>query len=390
MEPMNSWITAARGNAHFVDALIPDYVRSFEAYVPSKPDRQLMLEYGAPFLHRLNNNENALGAPPAARQVIADYPLGRLSVYPSGDAYDLRQALAARFGFDADRFLVGNGSCEVITSIIKAFCERGDNIVTADKTFAVYEWVAEFSGVEARLVPLRDNAFDPEAMLARIDRRTKIVFVCNPNNPTGSYWSTDVLVDFLERAGERIVVVDEAYCEFVEQSDYPDAMTLMERFPNVVVFRTFSKMYALASLRVGYLAGTAPVVDAVRRTSTTYSVNSLGQIAAQAALTDTSGHLDRSRAQVREAREFLRTVCGEIDLPVVSGEGNYLMIKVPINDTLMYRRLMRRGFMVRSMTGFRFPGWIRVTLGDAAVMAAFAEVLRDEIATLRRGATPAR
>ena len=384
---MSGWKNLGRSDAHFVDGLVPDYVRSFQAYVPSKPDHQLMLEYGAPFLHRLNNNENALGPPPDARQVIADYPLKRLSIYPSGDAYDLRQALAARFGFDAGRFLVGNGSCEVITSIIKAFCERGDNIVTADKTFAVYEWVAEFSGIEARLVPLLDNAFDPEGMLARIDRRTKIVFVCNPNNPTGSYWSTEVLVDFLERAGkQRIVVVDEAYCEFVEQSDYPDAMSLMERFPNVVVFRTFSKMYALASLRVGFLAGSAPVVDAVRRTSTTYSVNSLGQIAAQAALADTSDHLGRSRTLVRAAREFLGTVCAELDLPVVSGEGNYIMIKVPINDTLMYRRLMRRGFMVRSMTGFRFPGWIRVTLGDAAVMAEFADVLRTEILTLRQGA----
>ena len=149
-------------------------------------------------------------------------------------------------------------------------------------------------------------------------------------------------------------------------------------------------MYALASLRVGFLVGTAPVVDAVRRTSTTYSVNSLGQIAAQAALADTSDHLGRSRTLVREAREFLCKACGEIDLPVVSGEGNYLMIKVPINDTLMYRRLMRRGFMVRSMTGFRFPGWIRVTLGDAAVMAEFADVLRTEILTLRQGAAAQR
>ena len=384
---MSTSHTLGRGNAHFVDELIPDYVRNFEAYIPSKPDRQLMLDYGAPFLHRLNNNENALGAPPAARQVIAEYSLPRLSIYPSGDAYDLRQALGVRFGFDADRFLVGNGSCEVISAVIKAFCERGDNIVTADKTFAVYEWVAEFSGIEGRLVPLLDNAFDPEAMLARIDRRTKIVFVCNPNNPTGSYWPTDVLVDFLERAGEqRIVVIDEAYCEFVEKSDYPDAMNLMERFPNVVVFRTFSKMYALASLRVGFLTGTAPVVDAVRRTCTTYSVNSLGQIAAQAALADTTGHLVRSRAMVHQARDFMRSLCSELDLPVVSGEGNYLMIKVPINDTLMYRRLMRRGFMVRSMTGFRFPGWIRVTLGDPAVMAGFAQVLRAEIQMLRQGA----
>jgi histidinol-phosphate aminotransferase len=371
--------------AHCVDDLIPEYVRNFQAYVPSKPDHLLMREYGAPFLHRLNNNENPLGPPPAARQAIERYPVDRLAIYPSGDAFDLRQALGERFAFSADRFLVGNGSSEVITSIMKAFCERGDNIVTADKTFAVYEWVAEFSGIEARLTPLRDNAFDPEAMLARIDRRTKIVFICNPNNPTGSYWSTDVLVDFLERVGEKcIVVIDEAYFEYVDKDDYPDAMTLIGRFPNVVVFRTFSKMYALAGLRVGFMTGSAAVVDAVKRTYVTYSVNNLAQIAAQAALADDSDHLVRSRQMVGAARAFLGQLFDVLELPSIGGEGNYIMVKVPINDTLMYRRLMRRGIMVRSMTGFRFPGWIRVTLREAEVMEQFAKIFATEIRALRQ------
>lgn len=367
-----------------VDALIPDYVRRFEAYVPSRPDHLLMQEYGAPFLLRLNNNENTLGPPAAAQRVIDEYPTQRLSIYPSGDAYDLRQALAQRFGWNADRFLVGNGSCEVIGAIIKAFCERGDNIVTADKTFAVYEWVAEFSGIEARLVPLREQAFDPEAMLARVDARTKVVFVCNPNNPTGTYWPRQVLVDFLERIGGRcIVVVDEAYAEYVDKPDYPDAMALMTHFPNVVVFRTFSKMYALAALRVGYLVATAPVVAAVRRTYVTYSVNTLAQLAAQAALFDDGVHIRASQAVVREARAFLEALFTTLELPFVSGEGNYIMTQVPINDTLMYRRLMRRGMMVRSMTGFRFPGWIRVTLREHEAMARFAQALTDEIRSLR-------
>lgn len=368
----------------FVDQLIPEYVRNFQAYVPSKPDHLLMQEYGAPFLHRLNNNENPLGPPPAARQAIDSYPVERLAIYPSGDAFDLRQALSERFGFSTDRFLVGNGSCEVITSIIKAFCERGDNIVTADKTFAVYEWVAEFSGIEARLTPLRDHAFDPEAMLARIDRRTKIVFVCNPNNPTGSYWPTDVLTDFIERVGEnRIVVIDEAYFEYVDKPDYPDAMKLMARFPNVVVFRTFSKMYALAGLRVGFMVGSSEVADAVRRTYITYSVNNLAQLAARAVLSDDGSHVARSRQMVHAARAFLGKLFDDLELPTVSGEGNYIMVKVPINDTLMYRRLMHKGIMVRSMTGFRFPGWIRVTLREASVMEEFAEVFSGEIRALR-------
>lgn len=367
-----------------LDALIPEYVRRFQAYIPSKPDHLLMQEYGTPLLHRLNNNENPLGPPPVAAQVIAAFPPERAAIYPSGDSYDLRSALGERFGIAADRFLVGNGSCEVISSVIKAFCQPGDNIITADKTFAVYEWVAEFSGIEARLTPLRDYAFDPQGMLDRIDRKTKILFLCNPNNPTGSYWNQQVLIDFLEQVGEeRIVVVDEAYREYVEDPKFPDAIELMDRFPNLVVFRTFSKMYALAGLRCGYLAGTGEVVDVVRRTSVAYSVNVQAQQAALAALSGDAGHIAATRALVREGKTFLGRVCDDLDLETVSGEGNYLMIRSPINDMLMYRRLMKRGMMVRTMTGFRFPGWIRVSLREMAVMRSFAEALAEEIKAIR-------
>lgn len=367
-----------------LDALIPDYVRRFQAYIPSKPDHLLMREYGTPLLHRLNNNENPLGPPPAAARVIAAFPPERAAIYPSGDSFDLRAALGERFGISPDRFLVGNGSCEVISSVIKAFCQPGDNIVTADKTFAVYEWVAEFSGIEARLVPLQDYAFDPQGMLDRIDRNTKILFVCNPNNPTGTYWTRQVLIDFLEQVGEeRIVVVDEAYREYVEDPEYPDTIALMERFPNLIVFRTFSKMYALAGLRSGYLVGTDAVVEVVRRTSVAYSVNVQAQQAALAALSDDQQHIAATRALTLQGKAFLRGVCGDLDLETVGGEGNYLMIRTPINDMLMYRRLMKRGMMVRTMTGFRFPGWIRVTLGKMAVMERFAEILAEELQTIR-------
>lgn len=367
-----------------LDALIPDYVRAFQAYIPSRPDHLLMREYGISLLHRLNNNENPLGPPLAAVRAIAAFPPQQAAIYPSGDSYDLRAALGRRFGISPDRFLVGNGSCEVISSVIKAFCRPGDNIVTADKTFAVYEWVAEFSGIEARLTPLRDYAFDPQGMLDRMDGRTKILFVCNPNNPTGSYWKRQVLVDFLEQAGEdRIVVVDEAYREYVEQPDYPDALQLMERFPNLVVFRTFSKMYALAGLRAGYLVGSDAVVEVVRRTSIAYSVNVLAQRAALAALSGDREHIAATRALARQGKAFLGKVCDDLELETVSGEGNYLMIRVPINDMLMYRRLMKRGMMVRTMTGFRFPGWIRVTLREMAVMERFAEALKEEMRAIR-------
>jgi Histidinol-phosphate/aromatic aminotransferase and cobyric acid decarboxylase len=258
--------------------LVPEYIRSFEAYVPSCPDPELMRLYGVNHLHRLNNNENALGPPPAARKVIQDFEAQRSAIYPSGDSFFLRKTLAERFGKDPNRFLVGNGSCEVIASVIKAFCEKGDNIITADKTFAVYEWVAEFSGFQARLIPLRNYGYDPDAMLAAMDRRTKILFVCNPNNPTGTWWDRDTMERFLRQVdGRAIVVVDEAYREYVDDERFPDGMELMERHPNVVVFRTFSKMYALAGLRVGYVCGQREVVEYIRRTHIVYSVNGVGQ-----------------------------------------------------------------------------------------------------------------
>jgi len=367
-----------------IDALVPEYVRNFQAYIPSKPDHLLMKEYGIPFLYRLNNNENFLGPPDAACRIIEAFEAGNSLVYPSGDSYDLRSALAVKLGISEDRLIVGNGSCEVITAVIKSLCESGDNIITADKTFAVYEWVAEFSGIDARLVPLHNYTFDPQAMLDRIDRRTKIIFLCNPNNPTGTYWPEPLLISFIEQAGEdRIIVIDEAYREYVETTDYPDGLKLMERFPNVVVFRTFSKMYALAGLRVGYLAGVEELVAAVRRTFVAYSVNTLAQQAARAAISNDTEHITQTRKMVREARIFLKQVCEQIDLDCIGTEGNYLMIRSPVNDLLMYRRLMKKGMMVRSMTGFRFPGWIRVTLREEAVMAAFANVLSDETKAVR-------
>ena len=359
-----------------LDRLVPDYVRKFEPYIPSKPDSELMKLYGCSRLFRLNNNENPLGPPPAARELLSRFRSDRVAVYPSGDAYFLRQKLAARHGLDPEQFLVGNGANEVIAFVIKAFCQEGDNIVTADKTFAVYEWVAQFSGFEARLAPLRDFGFDDQAMLDRIDERTKIVFVCNPNNPTGTYWDEARLRRFLEAvAGRCIVVVDEAYFEFVEEPDFPDGIRLLRDYPNLVVFRTFSKMYGLAGLRIGYLAGGRSVVDVVRRTCVVYSVNTLAQEAALAALED-DDHLARTRALVRSEKAYLLQELTRMGLKTQSGEGCYVMARLPLSDTLAYRRLMARGIMIRSMTGFRFPNWIRVSVAGHEAMEAFVSALR--------------
>jgi len=359
-----------------LDRLVPSHVKRFEAYIPSKPDDVLMKLYGCSRLFRLNNNENPLGPPPSAQKVIKEFPPPKASIYPSGDAYHLRYRLAEKFGLHPDQILVGNGANEVITFVIKAFCQEGDNIITADKTFAVYEWVAEFSGFKAKLVPLKDFGFDDEGMLQEIDDRTKIIFICNPNNPTGKYWDEVKLRRFLDRiGGNQIVVVDEAYFEFVEKEDYPNGIYLISEYPNLVIFRTFSKMYALAGLRIGYLVGSLDVVNIIRKTCVVYSVNALAQLAAVACLDDEEEHIFKTREMVKEGKEFLKRELKNLGLTTVSGEGNFIMVKLPINDNLAYRRLMTQGVMVRTMTGFRFPNWIRVTIHKMEAMEAFVESL---------------
>lgn len=376
--------------------LAPAHVRGFEAYVPSPPDAELMRRFGLPRLLRLHNNENHLGPPPSAKAVLDafhDGPPGmparpaRAALYPSGDCFDLRRVLAARHGKDPEQFLVGNGSCEVIASVIKAFCEPGDNIVTADRTFAVYEWVAEFSGIEARLTPLLpwpNAAFDPQAMLDAMDARTKILFVCNPNNPTGGRWDQAAMEAFLDAvAGRAVVVLDEAYFEYVDLPDHPDGMRLMERHPNLVVFRTFSKMYGLAGLRVGWLCGGLEAVDVIRRTHLVYSVNAPGQEAALAAIADPAedaAHVAATRRMVAEGKAFLRQTASRLGLETLGGEGNWLLLKVPMADTLLARRLLLRGVMVRAMTSFRFPGHVRVSMAPLPMLEALAQALEESLA----------
>lgn len=365
-----------------LERLVPPHVKEFEAYIPSKPDDELRALYGCPVLYRMNNNENPLGPPAAAREVLDRFDPARAAVYPSGDAWHLRNRLAERFGMSPEAFIVGNGANEVITFVIKAFCREGDNIVTADRTFAVYEWVARFSGYEARVIPLVDDTFDDEAMLAAVDDRTKILFVCNPNNPTGTYWNEEKLIRFLDAVGgRRIVVVDQAYGEFVDKPDFPDAMKLIGRYPNLVVFRTFSKMYGLAALRIGYLAGDPAVVDVIRRTCVVYSVNTLAQEAALASLDDDGPHIEATRQVCREARQILREGGRRLGLECTLREGNYAILKLPLSDTLAYRLLMKKGYMVRTLTGFRQPGCVRISFHRPEVMrglvGALEEILRN-------------
>lgn len=359
-------------------SITPDYIRSINPYIPSAPDAVLMERYGITHLHRLNNNENPLGPEPSAKALLDAYEMDSTSIYPYGDSYFLKHTLAEQFGMEPDQFLVGNGSNEAITCVVKAFCQAGDNIITADRTYATYEWIAEFSGIEPRLVPLdQQYGFDLPAMLKAADENTKVFFICNPNNPTNTWHTEDELCAFIEAAGNRIVVIDEAYCEFVEDPNFPDGMKLLKRYPNLIVFRTFSKMYGLAALRVGYLCGSFECIDIVRRAYVVYSVNALGQAAAASAVKNGAAHIAATRALVRETGPYVLGRMRDMGIETLSGPAFFFMAKMPCSDTSVYQRLMKRGVMVRTMTGFRFPNWIRVTFSTKEVMKCFADALED-------------
>ncbi|MFZ2959210.1 MAG: histidinol-phosphate transaminase [Candidatus Ozemobacteraceae bacterium] len=358
-----------------LDRLVPIFVRGFSPYFADKPDAELMKFYGCSRLLRLNNNENPLGPPLAARHALEEFSSRGAAIYPNADSFDLRHRLSEVFWLPPDQFLVGSGANEILGFVIRSFCQSGDNIVTADRTFSAYESVARFSGIEARLTPLKDFEFDEKALLAAIDEKTKLIFICNPNNPTGTWWSKERLYAFMDRiAGRRIVVLDEAYAEFVERSEFPDGMKLIDQYPNLLVFRTFSKMYGLAGLRIGYIVGSREVVEIVRRASFASSINTPAQITASLALGDPA-HIFQTREMVRIGKEYLLREFRRMGLNPIGEEGNFLMIRVPMNDALVFRKLMLKGIMVRTMTGFRFPNHIRISIGELPAMQALVEAL---------------
>lgn len=352
-----------------------------------RPDQELLRFYGVERLQRLHNNENLLGPPPAAQEAIVRFSSVEASLYPSGDAYYLRRALAELHGLDPEQFVAGNGACELISNLVRAFCEPGDNILTADKTFALYEWSGQSAGVETRLLPLHpvEHCFDELALLDAIDRRSKLLFLCNPNNPTGKYWPREKLVRFLEAvAGRVIVVLDEAYAEYVEREDYASGLELLREHDNIVVLRSFSKIYGLSGLRVGYACAAARVLDPLRSASLVYSVNRLAQSAAVAALGD-DAHLRATRRMTNESKARVLGRLAALGLPVVHGEGNFLIARVPLSDTLLARKMLLRGYLVRPMSSFRFPNWIRLTLGPVELMEEFCGELETTLKDMSPG-----
>lgn len=352
---------------------VAPYVRALMPYVPGKPASALEREYGLSQVVKLASNENPLGPSPRALAALQK-AAAELHRYPDGDATDLRTALGERFAVPSSRILLGNGSNEILTLLGRILLRPGDEAVMSEGAFIVYLLATQSGGATRVAVPAVDYAHDLDAMADAIGPKTRAVFLANPNNPTGTMFGREAWDRFLARVPEDVVVVcDNAYAEYVEDPDYPDAITTPDAHPGLVAVRTFSKIYGLAGLRVGYGVGPTWLVDLVDRMRDPFNVNHLAQAAALAALDDHE-HVETCRRTNQAGLTFLERVCRALGVSFVPSRGNFLLVEVG-DAPEAYEALLRAGVITRPVAGYGLPRHLRVSVGTPEENSAFAQAL---------------
>ena len=359
----------------------PAYIRAIAPYQPGKPISELAREMGLDEadIVKLASNENPLGVSPKARLAIAA-ALDDLALYPDGNGFQLKSAIATKLGVELGGIVLGNGSNDVLELVARAFLAPGTSAVYSQHAFAVYPLATQAAGAVGIETPARAFGHDLSAMLAAIREDTRVVFIANPNNPTGTLLDADSLQAFLESVPSRVVVVlDEAYGEFLDAELQVPSVDWLARFPNLVLTRTFSKAYGLAGLRVGFALAQADVAGMLNRVRQPFNVNSLALLGAEAAINDTefiaaSKRInDAGRAQLVQGFELL-------GLEFIPSYGNFICVRVGAAGEV-FQSLLRRGVIVRPIGNYGMPEYLRVSIGlpeqNARFLAALAEILEQ-------------
>ena len=351
-------------------------IRGLPVYEPGKPLEEVKRELGLDEVIKLASNENPFGCSPRVVESLSS-EFSSLTLYPEGTAPKLRQALSERLKVDPEGIILGNGSDEIIQMISRAYLESGDEVVMADRTFPRYKTQTLIEGARPVEVPLREGVHDLPAMLREVTPRTKILWVCNPNNPTGTIVDQASLIELLEDLPDHVLVVlDEAYAEYVTDPDYPNSIALLNKYPRLIVLRTFSKIHGLASLRVGYGLAHPDIVRELDRVREPFNVNRLAQRAALAALED--------EAFVRDCRDQNRKeiekICRRLDewkLSYYPAHGNFILLDTgrPADESFQF--LLQRGVIVRSGMALGYPTSIRVTAGTPEQNERFLDALAE-------------
>ena len=351
-------------------------IADIKPYIPGKPIQEVRRELGLNDVIKLASNENPLGPSPLAVKAINE-AVDRIHLYPDAESYELRNAVSDFLGVPPDHLIFGNGGEEIVTLIGKAFINEGEPCVIPHPAFDAYETVVRIMGgliCFSRLAEYRINLDD---MAEKIDEKTKIVFICNPLNPTGTIVTRDELDTFLEGIpSETVVVLDEAYCDFVSDAGYPDGIEYVRRGRNVIVLRTFSKVYGLGGIRIGYGVSRPELIHLLRQVKEPFNVNALAQIGALAALRDRE-HLERTVSLIHRERAYLYRELSSMGVKFVPTEANFILIDVGLDSTLVFQRMLQRGIIVRPGNIWELPHFIRLTVGTRDQNQRFIKALRD-------------
>ena len=355
---------------------VPDYIARLRPYVPGKPIEEVQREMGLSDVIKLASNENPLGPSPVALKALADAAAG-IALYPDGNAPALRRAVAEAEQMPENTLIFGNGSDEVLHMLSLALLQPGDEIVQGDPSFSMYEiYAAQCNAVPVK-VPLQNYTHDLEAMADAVTTKTRIVFIANPNNPTGTLVRQADVERFLERIPENVLVVfDEAYSEYVSDAEKPDLRPFVRAGCNIAILHTFSKAYGLAGLRVGYGITRPEIAEVLNRVRSPFNVNLVAQAAATAALSDPE-HVRRTVALNAEGLRCFYTEFEKMGLRYVPSEGNFVLVDTGRDSRDVFAQLQRKGVIIRAAYGMGLPQHIRVSTGTMAENRRFIAALKE-------------
>jgi histidinol-phosphate aminotransferase len=361
-------------------ALAQPGICELHPYQPGKPVDELERELGISNIIKLASNENPLGPSPRALEAIQNN-MQDCARYPDGNGFALKQALAKHHGLDQECITLGNGSNDVLELLARVFTGPGKQILFSEHAFAVYPIAAKSVGADAVIVPARDWGYDLDALLDAITMNSRLIFIANPNNPTGTWLISQQLQQFLDRVPEHVVVVlDEAYAEYVQTPDYPDSVPWLQQYNNLVITRTFSKAYGLAALRVGYALSSPAIADLLNRVRQPFNVNALALAAAEAALSD-DDYLKRSIEANEAGMQQLTAGFKARGLDYIPSAGNFVSVDVARESMSVFNALLKEGVIVRPVANYGMPTHLRVTVGTGDENDRFLTALDTVLAS---------
>jgi len=358
--------------------LIRKGILDLKPYIPGKPIEEVKRELGLEEVVKLASNETSIGPSPLALEAIKK-EIENIHLYPESSSRQLREKLAHKLKLDKEMLIIGNGADNIIDLVGMAFINEGDEVISGEITFPAYETITKIMGGKLISVKLKDFSFDLEEIVQRINERTKIIFICNPNNPTGTTVDKKAVDRFIKQVPENVVVVfDEAYYDYVEDNNYPDSLSYVLEGKNVIIIRTFSKIAGIAGIRVGYGIAKPELVSYLRRVVSPFPTNRLAQVAALASLNDEK-HYKKVLKTNQEGKKYLYRELKKIDLFYLPTETNFIFLDLKENSEVIFEKLLRKGVIIRPGKIYGCPTFIRVTIGTACENQKFIQAIYEVI-----------